>query len=207
MPTGHAVVAVDERGENQIIIAPAANRAIPEDLIARTLEQAGPGDLLLLQNETNGTAEAARIARRQGARVIYSAAPFALEAAQAMLGLIDVLVLNAVEAAQLGAALGSPAEALGVPAVLVTRGAEGAVWIGPEGRIEQAAFAVEPIDTTGAGDCFTGALAGELDRGAPVATALRFAAAAAAIQVTRPGTAAAIPSRAEVEAFLAGHPG
>ena len=86
-----------------------------------------------------------------------------------------------------------------------TKGSQGAEWIcaGAE-PLFVPAFKVTPVDTTGAGDCFAGSLAAALDQGQAPAQAMRYAAAAAALQVTRPGTADAMPSRAQVEAFLAG---
>ncbi len=106
-----------------------------------------------------------------------------------------------MEAAQLRAALG----AVTGPDLIVTHGAGGAEWIADCGEtVTVPAFPVTPADTTGAGDCFVGSLVAALDRGAGRQEALRYAAAAAAIQVTRPGTAQAMPARDEVLAFLAG---
>lgn len=201
--TGHAIVAVDDRGENQIIIFSGANLAQDESLIAEALAEVQPGDILLLQNETSHQVEAAKAARARGLRVFYSAAPFALAPLRAILPHITHLLVNAGEARALVEATGSALTDLPVEAVIVTRGAEGAEWISA-GRepLFTPAFPVPPVDTTGAGDCFAGSLAAALDRGEPPARALRYAAAAAALQVTRPGAAPAMPTRAEVEALL-----
>lgn len=199
-PTGHAIISVDQAGENAILLFPGANWAQSETEIARALEGAGPGDSLLLQNETSHQAEAARIARARGMRVVYSAAPFSVAAVQAVLPHLSLLVVNAVEAAQLRAALGDVTG----PDLIVTHGAKGAEWIANSGEtVTVPAFSVVPVDTTGAGDCFIGSLVAALDGGAGRAEALRFAAAAAALQVTRAGTAQAMPARDEVLAFLA----
>lgn len=202
--TGHAIVAVDDAGENQIIISPGANRAQDPELIARALAKARPGDILMLQNETSQQVETAERARALGLKVFYSAAPFALDPLQAVLPHVTHLLVNAGEARALVEATGTALADLPVEAVIVTRGAEGAEWIsaGTEPLIAPA-FAVTPVDTTGAGDCFAGSLAAALDRGDTPAQALRYAAAAAALQVTRPGAAPAMPTRAEVEALLA----
>ena len=205
VPTGHAIVAVDDRGENQIIIYSGANLAQDPALIAAALAQGQAGDILLLQNETSHQVEAATLARKRGMKVFYSAAPFALEPLLAVLPQVTHLLVNAGEGKALVEATGTALDALPVEAVIVTHGASGAEWIVP-GRTPsdfQPAFSVTPVDTTGAGDCFAGSLAAALDRGETTRDALRYAAAAAALQVTRPGAAPAMPERAEVEALLA----
>ncbi|WP_298562115.1 ribokinase [uncultured Aliiroseovarius sp.] len=203
--TGHANILIDPEGENQIILYPGANRAFSQGHVADALSAAGPGDTLILQNETALTVDAATLAKSKGLRVIYSAAPFVAEDAKAMLPVTDMLVLNEVEAQQLTDALGVGLADLQVPVVLITKGADGAVWM--ENGVEIArvpAFPVTPVDTTGAGDCFIGYVAAGLDQGMSPEEAMRFGAAASAIKVTRFGTADAIPSRDEVDHFLQG---
>ncbi|MCW1931235.1 ribokinase [Pararhodobacter zhoushanensis] len=203
--TGHAIVAVDDAGENQIIIHPGANQAQDLAMIDAALATAKPGDCLLVQNETSHQVEAARIARARGLRVFYSAAPFAPDPLRAILPHVTHLLVNAGEAAALVKSTGTALPDQPVEAVIVTRGAQGAEWIsaGTE-PLFQPSFPVTPVDTTGAGDCFAGSLAAALDRGATPAQALRYAAAAAALQVTQPGAAPAMPDRAKVEQLLAG---
>lgn len=200
--TGHAVICVDDAGENMIVIHPGANRMLTRELIDDALARIR-GGWLLLQNETNLCVHAAEAARARGLNVAYAAAPFEADAAAAMLPLCDLLAVNAVEAAQLAAHLG--AEPM-VPQLLVTRGAEGAIWQGHGQRVEVGAFPVTPLDTTGAGDTFLGFFLAGLDLGRDPEAALRRAAAAAALQVMRPGAAEAIPTADEVEAFLDGGP-
>lgn len=206
--TGHAIVLIDEGAENSIILYPGANRAFSQTGIVAALRDAGPGDTLLIQNETLHQADAARMAQARGLRVIYSAAPFDADAVRAVMPFVTLLALNAVEAAQLAEALGKDLDDLPVPELLITRGAEGAEWRDLRGgvRIFQPAFPVRPADTTGAGDTFAGYFAAGLDEGLGPQAALRLAAAAAALMVMRVGTADAIPARAEVEAFLADQP-
>jgi len=203
-PTGHAIIAVDPAGENSILIHSGANGAQDPDAIEAALSGAQAGDCLLLQNETSHQVEAAKAARERHLRVFYSAAPFDPAALQAVLPHVTHLLVNAGEAEEMRRATGLAVDALPVQAVIVTRGAEGAEWIGSDGeRVVVPAVAVEPTDTTGAGDCFAGSLVAALDDGMTPEQALRYAAAAAAIQVTRPGTSAAMPDRGEVEALLA----
>jgi ribokinase len=203
--TGHAVILVDDRGENLIVVHGGANRALSEAAIERAVGRARAGDWLLLQNETNLVVAAAQAGRAAGLRVAYAAAPFDPAATAAVMPLVDLLAVNAVEAAQLAGHLGRAPERFGAPVLLITEGAEGARCWTAAGEMRQEAFAVEPVDTTGAGDTFLGYFLAGLDRGRPVAEAMRLAAAAAAIQVTRPGAAEAIPTAAEVDAFLAGY--
>lgn len=195
--TGHAIINVDINAENAIVIFPGANRTPDAAQVMAALADARPGDTLLLQNETSAQIEAARAA--QGLRVIYSAAPFDRAAVFAVLPHISLLVMNEGEAQELRSATGS------LPAVdtIITEGARGATWFSAGSEpLFTPAFRVTPVDTTGAGDCFIGTLAACLDAGLPRAEAMRRAAAAAAIQVTRPGAAQAMPTAAEVTAFL-----
>jgi ribokinase len=200
--TGHAVVCVGARAENQIIIHGGANLALTLAQIDRALARARPGDWFLAQNETNLVAEGFAMARARGLKTAYAAAPFDAAAAARLAGSVDLLAVNEAEAAQLAAHLGMDAEALPVPEVLITRGARGVRCYAGGVISEVAAFAVTPVDTTGAGDTFLGWFLAARDGGAELEAALRQAAAAAAIQVTRPGAADAIPTAAEVSAFL-----
>ncbi|SMO95345.1 ribokinase [Paracoccus laeviglucosivorans] len=200
-PTGHAIILVDDAAENCIVIHGGANVALPPELVSRDMAGIGPDDILLMQNETNQQVEAAAHARANGARVIYSAAPFQIDALRAVLPHVSVLAVNEGEAREAFAALGQD---LPIDGLLITRGAEGAEYRdlirGTTHR--QAAFRVTPKDTTGAGDCFAGWFAAGLARGEDAPTALRHAAAAAALQVTREGAGDAMPDRDEVMAFL-----
>ncbi|WP_347917567.1 ribokinase [Paracoccus marcusii] len=203
--TGHAIILLDADAENAIVIHPGANRAIDEDALTQALSALTPADTLLIQNETNGQVAAARAAQAQGTRVIYSAAPFDLDAVRAVLPHVSILAMNAGEAEQLFASV--PGD-LPVQGLLITRGAEGAEYRDlTTGQVhEQPSFRVTPVDTTGAGDTFAGYFAAALDSGADIPAALRLASAAAAVKVTRAGAGDAIPTRAEVDAFLADQP-
>jgi len=205
-PTGHAIVTVDPGGENQIVIFPGANRAIPEAAVQAALSEAAAGDSLLIQNETNAQCLAARIGRDLGLRVCYAAAPFDAEAVRAVLPYLDFLVLNAVEAEQLEQATGMGPGALPVRDVIVTLGAGGARHFDTDkGKSRDfPAVPVTPVDTTGAGDTFTGYVLAGLDRGLPMAQAIAQAMRAAAIMVTRHGTADVIPDLKDVQAARLG---
>lgn len=202
--TGHAIILVDMAGENSIVLHGGANHALPAEFLDRQIAGIGAGDIVMAQNETNLQVEAAARARAAGARVIYSAAPFEIEALRAVLPHVSILAVNEVEARDTFAAFG---EDLPVEGMLITRGAEGAEYrdLKADRVWQQPAFRVRAVDTTGAGDCFAGWFAAGLARAEDPQTALRHAAAAAAVQVTRLGAGDAMPERAEVMAFLKEH--
>ncbi|SMX32377.1 ribokinase [Maliponia aquimaris] len=203
--TGNALIAIDDAGENNIILYPGANRDIPLEHVRTALDDAGAADIFLTQNETNLQREAAEIASAKGMRVAYAAAPFDAQAVQDVLPLLDLLFLNEVEARQLQEATGLPPEALPVRDVIVTLGAEGARWHNTDTGEVRAfpAVKVTPVDTTGAGDTFTGYVLAGLDRGLPMSQAIGQAMIAAAIMVTRQGTADVIPDLRDVQDFPA----
>ena len=198
-PTGHAIINVDPGGENAIVIFPGANHGIDAAAMIEALADGASGDTLMIQNETSLRVEAARIAQQKRMFVVYSAAPFDAEAVRAILPHVSLLVVNEGEAAQLQAALGGRPEV----DMVITRGSKGAEWISVGAEpVFQPAFRVTPVDTTGAGDTFIGTLVAGIDLGLSRAEAMRRAAAAAALQVTRSGAAQAIPTAQEVNAFL-----
>ena len=205
LPTGHAIVTVNDEGENQILLHPGANRAIDINQALSALNGAEPEDWVLLQNETNGTLEFAKSAKARGLKVAYSAAPFEAHVALALLPHCDLLIINEGESAALAAASGKKPEELDLTHLVITRGSAGAFYFGLEGQAHQPAFAIEPVDTTGAGDCFFGYFLAGIAAGERVKTTLRLASAAAAMQVTKAGAATATPLRANVLAFAETH--
>ena len=201
--TGHAIILLEPEGENSIILHPGANHAMDPATAKAALAGAEIGDILLLQNEVAHVPEMAEHAMGLGMEVIYSAAPFHPKAVKAVLPFTNILIVNAVEAAQLRAALDTSFKDLPVETVIVTKGAEGADgYAGGKLDLHVPARAAQVVDTTGAGDCFTGALAAALDTNLPPTAAMRFAAAAAGLQVARFGAAPAMPTRAEIDAVI-----
>jgi ribokinase len=214
-PTGCASICVDPAGRNQIAVAPGANMAAR----ASQVEDAAlhPGVVVLLQMEVPVGEVGALIARAKarGARVVLNLAPPG-DLPLAALRALDLLVVNeheaavlagrlgcAAEAGALRAALGGAPDGAGGPDVAVTLGEAGLEAATAGGPVSMAAFAVTPVDTTGAGDCWCGVLCAGLDRGLGLEAAMRRASAAAAIACTRPGAAASMPTAAETDAFLA----
>lgn len=200
-PTGHAIILTDEAGENQIILHGGSNQAIEIDAISSALSGAAAGDWFVCQNETNGQVEGVGVAKRLGQRVAYIAAPFDAGAVEAVLPKLDLLILNAVEADQLQSATGKSAADLPVSDIIVTQGAEGCTWYHAGQATAFKAISVEAVDSTGAGDTFAGYVLACLDRGQPMAQAIRTAQTAAAIMVTRYGTADVIPDLKDIEDF------
>ena len=190
--TGRALILVDDRGENSIAVVPGANRGVspPTSIPAARVA------LAQLEVPIDVVTRSFELAHDRGATTILNPAP-ADALPGSLLAHVDVVTPNEHEHRVLGAATES------VDTVVVTRGPDGLeVWRGGVAEAHPA-FPVEPIDTTGAGDAFNGALAARLAAGDHVDAALRFAAAAGALTVTRPGAVPSIPSGAEVERLLA----
>lgn len=202
--SGSAIVMVDERsGENQIVLNPSCNHKISHEQIDSALAQAGIGDWALTQNETNNVAYFLTQAKAQGLKVCYSAAPFVAATAVELLPLADLLVVNEIEAQALAGALNCAIDEIPVAHLLITLGASGARYIGEEGDWQIPSPKVQAVDTTGAGDTFLGFALAALTQQQSMRDAMQLAVHAAALQVTRKGTADAIPSLNEVHEFMA----
>jgi ribokinase len=198
-PTGHAIIHGYHDGENSITVYPGANHFVSEQLVGGALSVASPGDIFLTQNETSDQLFAVQTAKVLGLRVIYAAAPFDADAVNMVLPHIDMLVLNRIEADQLAAATGNSVSALPVADVIVTMGKDGCEWVSQDGSRRFDAYKADPVDTTGAGDTFTGYLAAGLDRGMDIPTSIDLAQRAAALMVMRDGTADVIPDLKDVQ--------
>ncbi len=196
--TGHAIIAVDKAGENAIILHPGANHALLETDIKIALSKSKPGDTFLFQNETNGLEYGVKLAHELDLRIAHAAAPFEAEAVIPVLPFLDLLVLNEVEAEQLQAATAKGLSELPVSDVVVTLGAKGCRWHSGANIRAFPAIPVTPVDTTGAGDTFTGYLIAALDQGMSMEQAIHLASKAGALMVTRLGTADVIPTLQDV---------
>lgn len=205
-PTGIASIVV-AGGENQIVVAPGANRELrPSDVKALELRST---DVLATQLEIPiETAHAFLSSGRAcGATTILNAAP-AGACPEALVADADVLVVNETELSGLvgrdAPADGIAAEARRLPArvVVVTLGARGALVVTEGGCDSLPAHRVDAVDPTGAGDCLVGSLAARLATGTGLRDALAYAVVAAAVVVQRPGAAPSMPTTAEVRALL-----
>ncbi|PWU54091.1 ribokinase [Micromonospora sp. S4605] len=213
-PSGVALIAVDRDAENFIVVAPGANGELT-DLDDDDRAAIATADVLLLQLEVPlpTVIAAAGLARAEGTTVVLNAAPAAPLPAE-LLDLVDVLVVNEHEAAVVAGVFADEPPALLdallelVPRVVLTLGARGAAYADRGGvRLEIPAPRIDAVDTTAAGDAFTGALAvGWAERGGAVdadavTAILRWACAAGAACAQRPGASTALPERAAIEAL------
>jgi ribokinase len=205
--TGCASIMVDAAGANAIGVASGANLALRADAVPAAA--LGPGTTLLLQMETPAAANwtLIRRARAHGTRIVLNVAPAAAVPSDC-LDAIDVLVMNEVEAAAVRGRPGTPRELASALSTrygltcIITLGAGGALAVTPEGAWEVGALAITPLDTTGAGDCFAGALAAALDLAQPLPQALRFASVAAGLSCLGSGAQPSLPKRPAIEARL-----
>ena len=192
--TGSAFINIDAAGENTIVVAAGANAAVDGDLVSESAELIAGADALLLQNEVphDANVEAARVAREGNTQVIYNPAPWDGQRDIGALG-ADWIVVNERESSQLPA--GSCRR------LVVTRGAASTLAEIDGRSYEVPTTAVEPLDTVGAGDTFSGVLSVRLAEGTPPVEAIAFANCSAAMATLKLGAQEAMPSRAEVAAF------
>jgi ribokinase len=203
-PTGAAFIAVDDSGENQIVVSAGANRSLSAADVELAIPALARAAVTLVQLEVPLAAVEAAAAAAGGLVVLNPAPARALP--ESLLSRIDVLVPNRVELGQLrgGPLPASAAEVarlaadLPVRAVVVTLGAEGALVVEGGRSVAVPAVPVRAVDTTAAGDAFCGALADALARSEPLESAARWAARVAAVACTRAGAQASLPSRDEV---------
>lgn len=215
--TGIALITVDENtSQNEIVIVPGACSTITEEDIERVKPRILESSYVLLQLEVNQDAneKVAKLAKENGVRVIINTAPYQPITDEFLRGTY-LVTPNEVEAEELTGVPVTDLESAdraakvffekGVENVLITLGSRG-VYINTEGRSEIVpAYRVKAVDTTGAGDAFNGGLLAALAEGKSLHDAARFANALAAVSVQRMGTTPAMPTRAEIDAFLAEH--
>ncbi len=198
-PTGHAIIAVDEKsGDNQIILYPSCNNLISKKQINKFLKSAQKGDWALTQNETNLTEYFLKLASKMEMFICYSAAPFVPSKTIELLPIVDLLILNEIELEELLNFKKTSIKNLGVPNIIVTMGDKGVKYIGRDVTFFVLGEKVNAIDTTGAGDTFLGYFLANFDKTKNIKEAIEIANLAASIQVTRKGTSKAIPNYEEV---------
>ena len=210
--SGQAIIQVSAEGENAIFLYPGANMALSEAQIDAVLSHFSASDMLVLQNELCHTDYIVRRAAERGMCVMLNPSPYNEQIKKTDFSALSYLVLNEVEAKDISDCE-QPRDCLRYfrqhyPAlkVILTLGDKGCLCFDGERELYQRAFCVKVKDTTGAGDTFTGFFAAEIARGADSAEALRTAAAAAAIAVSRNGAAPSIPTMEEVRQLLRSSP-
>jgi ribokinase len=214
VPSGVALIFVDDDGENMIAVAPGANFSLgAEDIDALPSDLFHAGHVLLiagLEIALETVARAIRRAAEAGMRIVLNPAPVQLDLVDAVaLSLVEVITPNRVELAQLSGISTADADSIeeaaavlsrrGPQGIVVTLGSQGCHVHSDAGSQRIPSHSVRAIDTVGAGDAFSGALAVALAEGRSLVEAARWANAAAALAVTLPGAQSAMPIRAEID--------
>ena len=205
---GHTVIQVNPDGENCIILFGGSNQCVTEKQIAETFRDYGPGDWLVLQNEINLLPEIVNQAAGRGMRIVLNPSPYDEKLEKVDFQKLSWLLVNEVEAEQITGS-GDPDQAWSILhecyphlSVLITLGKRGSVVYALTGDsveiVRQEAMPVKAVDTTAAGDTFTGYFISGLMAGRPLKTCMEEATKASAISVTRPGAADSIPWRKEL---------
>ena len=210
--SGHAVIQKSS-GQNCIIVCGGANQRITCDEIRRVLEDFGPGDLLLVQNETSNVPFAIEEAKRRGLKVAFNASPITPEVLDYPLSLIDYFIINEVEGKSLSGSSSSDfeiilrdlAEKFPDAAIVLTIGEQGVLYQDKQERARQGIYKVKVADTTAAGDTFCGYFLASIYAGKTVPEALRTASQASALAVSKNGASVSIPTMEQVREFAAAH--
>lgn len=206
--SGHAVIEVDKEGQNQMILFPGVNREITREYCDEILAKFSPGDLLVMQYETSQVEYMIARAHDKGMKVALNPSPFVDELKKIDYEKIDYLILNESEGYGISGENSIPEVIKALTntvtngAVVLTLGAEGAIYADGETVLTVPAFKAEAVDTTGAGDTFTGYFLNAVLCGEKPEQALKTACAASALAVSKTGAAETIPEKEEVYAFL-----
>lgn len=202
--SGHTIIQVDDGGQNSIILYGGANREITKEYIDQVLENVHPGELLLLQNEISNLPYILEVAGKKGMHIILNPSPMESYLQELDLSAVALFFINEIEGEQLTGEkeaediLKAMKEKYPKAGVVLTLGTKGAYFQKEEVQCFQEACKVDAVDTTGAGDTFTGFFIKEYFESGDAKGALSIAAKASAIAVTRPGAAQAIPKLSEV---------
>ena len=201
---GHAIIQVDESGQNCIILYGGTNRQITQAYVDEVLSHFEAGDVLVLQNEINELPYIMRKAHEKGLRIAFNAAPYGPEVLAYPLETVTWLIVNEVEGAGLSGrtAYEEIAQTLAqkYPSmnIMLTMGKSGCLYQSADETVRLGACHVDAIDTTAAGDTFIGYFVRGILEGLSMRDTLRQATVASAIAVTRPGAAGSVPSVQEV---------
>lgn len=204
-PSGHTVIQVDQSGQNSIIVFAGENMRVLEEDIQHVLSGFEKGDLLILQNELDNSPAIMRMASERGMTIVFNPSPVNDGLMKYPLECVDWFLLNEIE----GKALTQETEPEKILAalrerypkanVVLTLGSDGAFCVRGDEKVYQPIFPVKAVDTTAAGDTFTGYFVTGISRGEELALVMKRAAKASSIAVSRPGAADSIPEAAEIE--------
>ncbi len=203
--SGHAIIQVDERGRNCILLFGGANQEIDEAYIDRVLAEFQAGEMLVLQNEISSMPSIIAKAKTKGMTIVLNPSPFSNLVPSYPLELVDIFIMNEIEAADL-AGESDPERAAQLlmrsfpqAKIVITLGEFGSMAAHRGSIIRQKAYPVKAVDTTAAGDTFSGYFIAGLAEEMDTAQALDLAARAASICVTRRGAADSVPWRNELD--------
>ncbi len=204
-PSGHAVIQVTPEGQNSIIILAGANGAITHEDVDRVLASFSKGDLVVLQNEISSVDYIIEQAKERSMIVALNPSPFNEKIKIYNLSKVDYLLVNEVEGALLTGCDNPEKMPCAIHAkypdanVVLTLGCAGSVFMSKNGKIlSSGIYQTEAVDTTAAGDTYTGFFLSEAVKSGNIEAALKTAAIASGISVSRPGASQSIPSIAEV---------
>lgn len=206
--SGNAIIQVDKNGQNSIVLYPGANHDIDEDMISSVIANADRGDYLLLQNEINNIDKIMEEAHKAGLVIIFNPSPADESINRLPLNYVSIFVLNEIEGGQISGFFAPDEILTGIhiryPAskLLLTLGEKGSIYLDGDKIYRQSIIKCEVVDTTAAGDTFTGYFIAGLIKGLSPEQNLKTASTAASIAVSRPGAAASIPYITEVEEML-----
>ena len=210
--TGNAIIQNDDEGDNCIVLFGGANQAITKEQVDEVFKDFTNEDYLLIQNEINELSYIVEKAKEEGMKIILNPSPMNEKIMKLPLDQIDYFILNEIEAMQI-LKMDKPEEIDGKyiasllherfkdATIVLTLGSEGSVCISDDEYVEQSIYKVKAIDTTAAGDTYTGySIAGILN-GKTIKESMDIASKASAIAVTRQGAAPSIPVLEEVEEY------
>lgn len=202
--SGHAIIQVDEIGQNSIILFGGANRKFSEKYIDEVLNQFNDGDILILQNEINAIPHILEKAQRKGLKVFFNPAPMNREVLNYPLNCVDCFIVNEIEGSELTGET-EPEQIISAivnqypeASVILTLGENGSIYGDSQRIIKMAAEKVDVVDTTAAGDTFIGYFISEFTKQSDIEVCLKMATKAAALCVMRHGAADSIPERSEL---------
>lgn len=206
---GHAIIQVNRNGNNCIIVYPGTNGMITKAYVDEVLAQFAPGDMLMLQNETSCVEYIIDKAYAKGLQVVFNPSPFTPAMEKIDLSKVAYLLVNETEAAgfahsdQPETAIEVLLEKYSSLHLVVTLGSKGCIYADQDIRFTQKAFSVKAVDTTAAGDTFTGYFVALLSQNSTPQEAILHATAASALSVMRQGAAPSIPTMEDVRHGLA----
>lgn len=204
-PTGHTVIQVDKNAQNSILLYGGANQKLTEEFIDEVIDFFEKGDMLLLQNEVNHLDYIVDKAYEAGLVIALNPSPYNGKINSVDLSKISIFLLNEVEGFQITGyeneedILAEMKKRFPEAKIVLTLGKNGAVYSYKNEKHFQESFRVEAVDTTAAGDTFTGYFLTGLMEGMEIPEILRMSAKASSIAVTRPGAAVSIPLRGEID--------